>query len=935
LKNSQDKFHFSEDFIKGIINLTGGYFSSNVFDKILNELELESNRRFYFTRSSESNLFRIISASFDKISLLSDLLKYPHQVEILIAVSANSNYLTDVIVRNPEYLYLIFNDEFIKQKIEIEKYDSELYGKIEKFKSYKAKLNIIRSHKRIHLLRIGINDILNNSSVFETTQQLSFLAKSILTVLFDISFDEILLKYKIKTGKNRYCLCALGKLGGDEVNYSSDVDLILFYDKNSIEEGTVKKEFFELLSETAQLFTKSATDLTENGFIYRIDFRLRPDGKQSPLCRTMADYLRYYETRGEDWERQMLLKLSLVCGNKNLYKQFTAYLDHFIYPKSFLKSPVEQIKHLRKNVEENLGEKLNIKLKPGGIRDIEFSVQALQLLNGGKIKELQTGNTLTAIKKLTNHNLLNEEESELFEQAYNEYRNIEHYLQLMNNTQTHDIPSEGELLDKLASFLNYENSETFLQNINEKRNSVRDIYKNIMNIDEINSTTDYESLKEAGFANIDKAEKSFEFLRTGKGVLQQKEFSINTINTFSEIENVIFKHLKKFSNPDKVLDNYVKVVSSSKFAGIWYNEFKDENFHKDFLSICSFAQVAVDQIAVSGIATDLLLTKKVFDKLTPEDFQKLSFNDLKLTLSILFSLKLIDHSTVSGEISRFITLKCVEVLNNLNITDNYFVAALGSFGAAEMSFSSDTDLIVVAENIEKNPEIHNIFQKFVDRIIKLLPATEVDFRLRPEGKNSPLVTDIKGYESYIKNRMEIWELASLHKIKFVHGSKELFVKFRTLLEEKIKNTDNAGIKNIVLDMYNKVRKQFSSPHGRVFNIKKSYGGLINIEFLIQLWILSDYKFFNKTTGLPKKDFWEDLKTLRKEGETLQHNYDFLKTLELANQNIFNSSGSKLPNDKNKLSEISAWLEFSSVNDFENKLQSVKNSNIKIFKKYFD
>ncbi len=934
MKKSQNNFLFSEDFIKEIINLTRGYFSPEVFDKIINVLETEANGRFFFTHSSESNLLRIITSSFDKISLLADLLKYPHQVEILIAISANSNYLTDVVVRNPEYLYLIFNDEFINQEYEIDDYIKELYEKVEKFKSYKAKLNIIRSHKRVHLLRIGVNDILNNSSVFETTRQLSFLAKSILTVLFDISFDEILFKYKIETEKLRFCLCALGKLGGNELNFSSDVDLILFYDKNSVEEGTIKKEFYELLSETTQLFTKSATDLTERGFIYRIDFRLRPDGKQSPLCRTMNDYLRYYETRGEDWERQMLLKLSLICGNKKLYQQFITYIDHYIYPKSFLKSPVEQIKYLRKNVEENLDNKLNIKLKPGGIRDIEFSVQALQLLNGGRIKELRTGNSLTAIEELNKNNLLSRKESDLFKETYNEYRRIEHYLQLMNNTQTHDIPPEGELLNKLASFLNYDNSNLLLKSISEKRKKVRDVYESIMNIDGNNDKANNKSLKEIGFSNYDKAEKSFEFLRTGKGVLQQKEFSINTINAFSEIEQVILDRLKTIPNPDRALDNYVKVINSLKLIGIWYNEFKDENFHRDFLNICCYAQIAIDQIAVSGIAKDLVLTKKVFDKLSSDELQKLSFDDLKLALSVLYSLKLIDHTLVSEQISQFIILKCKEVLNKLNISHKYFIAGLGSFGSEEMSFSSDVDLIVVAEGIEKNPGIHDTFQNFVNEIKKTLPTTEVDFRLRPEGKNSPLVTDIKGYESYIKNRMEVWELASLHKIKFVHGSKELFTEFRALIEKQIESIDKTKIKPVVLDMYNKVRKQFSSPHGRVFNIKKSYGGLINIEFLIQLLTLSDKDFFIKTIGLSKKNFFKELINSVEEMHKLKHNYDFLKTLELANQNIFNLTGSKLSNDKNKLKEISTWLGFETVNEFQSKLQSVKDSNAKIFKKYF-
>ena len=208
------------------------------------------------------------------------------------------------------------------------------------------------------------------------TEQLSFLAKAINAKLFEICYRELLNRYNLQALNQKYCICALGKLGGNELNYSSDVDLILFYDFNEMVAGT-NKEYHELLSEAAHLFIKSSTDVTDRGYIYRVDFRLRPDGKYSPLCKTLGDYIKYYETRGESWERQMLIKLDYLCGDEELYYQFNTFIQPYVYPSSFSFSIKDKIKQMKLNIERQYIEKENVKTFTGGIRDIEFAVQGI------------------------------------------------------------------------------------------------------------------------------------------------------------------------------------------------------------------------------------------------------------------------------------------------------------------------------------------------------------------------------------------------------------------------------------------------------------------------------------------------------------------------------------------------------------------------------
>ncbi|RKY93462.1 MAG: hypothetical protein DRQ13_09410, partial [Ignavibacteriae bacterium] len=422
----------SNDFVKKIAEISAGNLPSAVMEDLLNFIQSEIENHF-FTHSSESNLLRIIEGMFDKLSFLNECVKYPHYVEILVNISVNSNYLTDILVINPEYFYWVVNPSTLESRLEKRAFLKEVKKKIDNYKTFNTKLHALKSIKRKELLRIGLKDIYNKTGLVEVTEELSILASNLISELFNLCYKETLAKNNITKTARRYCIVSLGKLGGNELNYSSDADLIIFYDKES--KLNNKKYYSEILTETIHLFLQSAAS-AEAGPLYRIDLRLRPDGRNSPLCRGVNEYLNYYESRGEDWERQMLIKAEFLAGSKKLFEKFFTYLLPFIFPHTHTFPPIEQIKKLKTEVERKLKDEENIKLIPGGIRDIEFSVQALQLLNGGNNKEIRTGNTLNALNELEKASLLTKKEKKTFETAYILYRKIEHYLQLMNNAQT-------------------------------------------------------------------------------------------------------------------------------------------------------------------------------------------------------------------------------------------------------------------------------------------------------------------------------------------------------------------------------------------------------------------------------------------------------------------------------------------------------------------
>lgn len=926
----------SKEFIDKLAEISAGYLSSQSFDQLIQFIEIETSKRI-FDHTAESNFIRILQYRFDKTAFLNDCIKYPHYIEILVSISVNSNYLTDILVRDPEYFYWISNPSNLNSYLDEENFSVSLNELTSSFKSFGAKVNSLRAVKRKELLRIGIKDILSISDLVETTKQLSILAKVISSQLFKICYNEVMSKYGLKNINRSYCIVALGKLGGYELNYSSDIDLIIFYDEDSPINHT--KEYYEILTEVIYLFIESATSITSSGYIYRVDLRLRPDGRTSHLCRSLSGYLNYYESRGEDWERQMLIKANFVGGDKNLFEKFINYLQPFIYPSTFSISPAEQIRKLKDNIEKELKTEEDIKLQSGGIRDIEFAVQALQLLNGGKNKNIRTSNTLAAIKQLQKNELLSPKETEELKDSYVLYRKIEHYLQLMNDSQTHVIPSDGEILKKLSDYLNFNSTTKFKNEVNRRRKIVRSIYNSILG-QKKTAVKNKSSLPTITFENSKKAKEDLQYLREGKGLLRYREFDQKSISAFQKIEPALIDYLKTSLNPDLVLKNFVRVIRYITFPSLWYNEFLDKKFFKFFLNMCEFGQKAIDLFAEDDDLREIFLTRKIFLKLTKNNIIEFSTKELLFILSAQFNDSLISFRETSNILSEFFKAKinqfAEDFLDKKIKNRGYFIAAMGSFGSGELTFASDIDLVFIVKDINIIPEIQKIFQNFINKLKTEFKPFDVDCRLRPEGASSPLAWELKSYKNYIFKRARTWELQSFCKLSFICGNKNLFNGLIKSINEKIIEEDKEKIKMEMRNMRRKLYPSDLSSLTKLFNIKKSPGGILDIDFIVQFLMLTNPHLFkiSRGKGIIKtiENFIENNND-NKEFISLKKNFIFLKTLELNNQNIYNNTTSLLTFNQGNLKIFAYKLEFKSNESLENHLTKIKKENQSLFIKY--
>ncbi len=939
----------TKDFVNSIVEISGGYFTTVQLDELFELIETEK-QKFYSDSSSENNLLRIVQGMYNKRTFLEECIRYPHYVEIITAISTHSNYLTDILVRNPELFYWVVNPSTLKLKLDIRIFSGSLTKMLQSYNSFPARVNALRLVKRKEILRIGLKDILGMENLKTVTEELSILAKGITSNLFNTCYNEIIKKYSIQKPGSKYCLIALGKLGGNELNYSSDIDLMIFYDKNT--KVSEKKDYHEFLTEVIRLFIQSAASITDAGFIYRVDFRLRPDGKNSSLCNSSSSYLNYYESRGEDWERQMLIKADFVCGDKTLYNNFFQYLSPFIYPATFSISPLEQIRSLKSDIENNLRNDENIKLNQGGIRDIEFSVQALQLLNGGKLKEIRSPNTLEAIGKLEENKLLSSAEAEALINAYTFYRKTEHYLQLMNNTQTHIIPEDTAMLNKLSSYLGFNSISAFRKKLFEHRNSVLNIYKSITGEKALKINTNQPARtpgplsqpkenrteKYIRFNNKSKAVTDLDYLRGGKGLLGQKQFDKKSIAAFQKIEHDLFTYLAESQNPDLVLQNFVRVMRNVEFPSIWYAEFLDKNFFKSFLTICEYSQRSIDLFSEDKDLREDFLTRKVFERLSKEKRKTLNTKKFLFSLLCQFTLKII-HPDKVPELMKYFFAEKIKIYSDDIISfrlQDYFIASLGSFGSGEMNFASDIDLIFVVSNIDASNRIENEFQSFLLKLKKEFYPFEVDCRLRPEGKSSQLVWELSSYREYLEKRARTWELQSLCKLNFISGSKTLFNRFSKAVKEEVADAKRQELKKDILEMRKKLYPQHISGLSEVFNFKKSRGGVTDIEFVLQFLLLSDPGRFSSLKGKRDKQIIEKLSgefnLLRRHKNNLIEGCGFLKELEMVNQNIFNVNSRLLVIEKEKMKPVLSFLGFHKLEDFRKHLSGIIKLNQTLFQK---
>ena len=407
------------------------------------------------------------------------------QATILASVFAGSPALSNLLAANPAWLEML-QPEALKNPRRKEGLRREVLGWLEPLleqRSFTEGFRRLRQFKQREMLRVAARDLARLAEATEIIQEISDIADVCLESVWQLCYRQLTDRYgqpfhQDGSGlwqKTAACAIGLGKLGGQELNYSSDVDLIFVYS----EEGSVFREpprsrsrpqnpvitnhqFFNRLAEA---IVAEMTQMPPEGMLYRIDLRLRPEGDAGPLSRSMEGYENYYAQWGQTWERMMLIKGRGVAGDASLAHEFLEMVQPFRYPRSMTGGVLHEIAAMKDRIEEEVirsGElERNIKLGPGGIREIEFIVQAQQLLHAGRQPFLQMAQTVPCLDKLVQYGLLLPKQAQQLREAYCFLRALEHRLQMESNLQTHTIPAGRQARERLARLMGFSSLSQF------------------------------------------------------------------------------------------------------------------------------------------------------------------------------------------------------------------------------------------------------------------------------------------------------------------------------------------------------------------------------------------------------------------------------------------------------------------------------------------
>src|SRR6266567_779840 len=428
----------------------------------------------------ETTLIQLNEAWPVAVGSLPDAIQsFPLGQAALLHLFAVSSICAARIVQNPELLLWLSRPEICRQSRDQIEMANELYRAANSDVAVNN-FQILRRWKNKEMTRIALRELANAAALEETTAELSQLA--------EICVREVLAHWNAKFRESfgspaaDFAILALGKLGGRELNHSSDVDLIFLYSEEG--ELSPRLSYHQWFNRLAEKILETFSTRDPEGALFRIDLRLRPEGSAGPLARSLESMENYYAGFGETWERLALIKARGIGGSRELAYEFLRQHQPFIYPSSPTPDLLDEIASIKHRIERDIvgTEKLerDVKLGRGGIRDMEFIVQTLQLIHGARHPFLQEPSMLKALRALRELDLLPSNELLTLDNTYRFLRRVEHRLQIESEQQSHTVPRESEALRRLALSLRFSSSEDFTAALHERMRAVRPIFQRIV-----------------------------------------------------------------------------------------------------------------------------------------------------------------------------------------------------------------------------------------------------------------------------------------------------------------------------------------------------------------------------------------------------------------------------------------------------------------------
>ena len=401
--------------------------------------------------------------------LIGVLRERPRAAELLAITLGGSPFLAESLIRHPAWFDALSEPEALGQKrtrVDIEYDLLQALRVLGRHPPHEAELNALRLAKRRELLRIGARDLLRLASVEDTLLALSELAEALVQQAYASSEDALRRRHDLPALESAlagsgFTVLGLGKLGGGELNFSSDVDLVYVYatDRGRAGRGKGSPSKADFAVQLGRRVTAALAETTAEGIVYRVDLRLRPEGRSGAVAASLPSCERYYKSRGASWERLALLKARPVGGDRDLGALFLQRVRSFVFDRPFGPDAVKELLRMKHASDRRVAERgeseSDVKLGRGGIREVELVVQALQVRNGRRLGALHARGSLQALQALREAQLLPDAEADVLRRAYLFLRDVENKLQMVADAQVHALPRAAEELRLLARRLGY------------------------------------------------------------------------------------------------------------------------------------------------------------------------------------------------------------------------------------------------------------------------------------------------------------------------------------------------------------------------------------------------------------------------------------------------------------------------------------------------
>lgn len=909
----------------------------------------------------------------------------------LICIFSCSRFLSEELLQHPSWLLQLSD---LDRVVKVAEYSKRLHEFLPADVEPASRAVHLATFRRHEILRIVLRDALGQASLAQTTEELSNLADAILQESLRDIVAELTRKYGSPSdgggsgSGSGFSVLALGKLGGRELNYSSDIDLMFLYRDNGETAGPniiTNREFYK---KAANRFTDLLSTYTPEGLCYRVDLRLRPEGALGEVCVSLDGAKTYYATRARDWELQMLIKARPVAGEMAVARELLQSVESSIYSTTTDFSAIETMSVTRERLADKLqskrlpGRELDVKLTRGGIRDIEFLVQCLQRLHGGRDESLRQGGTVFALSKLLYRDLLSTTEHARLLSAYEFLRHLEHRLQFDEDRQTHALPADPIELDRLAMRMpegirpigQARPGVELLRVLNRHLENVQAIYARIVHAQRPLS---YGPLASAEPPELTALSESISNRSPG-------EEAADMSHDGSDLQTL----LRDIADSAPSFADYIRyrgfVSSAAALQSVWEKLAADTRLVAKVNGSPAVASYLMQIVNLSPYLTnqllaDITLVDEIGD-VADRPNHRAAFESLVSPLNDVTVLRhffrremfRIQVASVCIPEPVFQTLDRTSALAEFMIARAYRIAlerslayarrgsspatpflepkaemmvvALGRLGMREFDLGSDADLLFIIPSSES--ERLKFWTRVVEHLIEILTAytgdgavLSIDTRLRPNGREGMLVQTESKYSDYFANQSEAWEGIAYMKARAVAGDIERATKFLTELQEA--DWRRWGQSGRSKQDLKQMRLRLEREQGGANLLKAGRGGYYDADFALMYLRLKGAGLFFKTLNTPERiDIIEKMGHLeRSDAEFLQHATTFYRALDHGIRISYGQAQGKLPKSPAELDTLTQLVDrwttkYPRTGTIEEEFKMLQNSMRDLFDRLF-